>query len=297
MHTSSSLFQCRSRTPFVSLKSRVVQHVQKKTSPGGNSSTRRTHPLVVSASIKPEKVDSGSVSFVLLAGGVGKRMGANMPKQYIPLRGQEIALWSLDIISALDEVGEVVVVCDPSYEDVFTGAQDKGLCHGKPLTFAAPGAERMDSVENGLSACDESKTLVCIHDSARPLVRPDDVRKCMQDAKTHGAAVLGVKCKATVKQAQPVGDDGLVMVAQTLVRSTLWEMHTPQIIEPQLLKRGYAHVREVGAEVTDDVSIVEAIGEPVIITEDSYENLKVTTPEDLVAAEGILDSRAATVTA
>ena len=141
MHTSSkSLFQCRSRTPFVSLKSRVVQHVQKKTSPGGNSSTRRTHPLVVSASIKPEKVDSGSVSFVLLAGGVGKRMGSNMPKQYIPLRGQEIALWSLDIISALDEVGEVVVVCDPSYEDVFTGAQDKGLCHGKPLTFAAPGA-------------------------------------------------------------------------------------------------------------------------------------------------------------
>mmetsp|Transcript_52762 Transcript_52762/g.99077 ORF Transcript_52762/g.99077 Transcript_52762/m.99077 type:complete len:372 (+) Transcript_52762:107-1222(+) len=235
-------------------------------------------------------VDTGSVAFVLLAGGSGKRMGASMPKQYLPLKGREIALWSLDIISAMEEVGEVVVVCDPTYQDVFTGAAEKGFTHGKPLLFAPPGKERMDSVENGVKAVENGK-LVCIHDSARPLVRVEDVRQCFADAAKYGAAVLGVPCKATVKQAQPVGEDGVVKVSKTLDRSTLWEMHTPQVIEPNMLKRGYEHVRKEGAEVTDDVSIIEAIGEPVVITEDSYENLKITTPDDLVAAEGILDAR------
>ena len=256
----------------------------------GQAAFRKRTATARRAEMGPGGVAPGDVAFVLLAGGVGKRMGASMPKQYLPLKGREIALWSLDVISAMDEVGEVVVVCDPSYRDVFENAAEKGWTHGKPLTFAEPGKERMDSVENGLNAVTNG-SLVCIHDSARPLVQADYVRRCFADAAAHGAAVLGVKCKATVKQAQPVGEDGVVMVERTLDRSTLWEMNTPQVIEPALLKRGYEHVRREGAEVTDDVSIVEAIGEKVVITEDSYENLKVTTPEDLISAEGILDAR------
>lgn len=159
---------------------------------------------VVAAAAAPADVPAGSVSVVLLAGahvstqqlalgqisllcvqqhapgicahvnfnrfptgGVGKRMGANMPKQYLPLRGQPIATYSLRLFAALPSVGEIVVVCDPSYRDVFTSAQ---LPRAVPLSFALPGKERQDSVFNGLQAIRPAAQLVAIHDSARPLV-------------------------------------------------------------------------------------------------------------------------------
>lgn len=227
-------------------------------------------------------VEAGSVSAVLLAGGVGKRMKATMPKQYLPLNGAPIATYSLRLLAGLPEVAEVVVVCDPSYRDVF---QDVGI--EKPLKFALPGAERQDSVENGLAQIADGAALVCVHDSARPLVTVEEVEAVFADAAHFGAAVLGVPCKATVKEATPEG-----MVVKTLDRSTLWEMHTPQVMRPQLLRDGFDLVKKEGLAVTDDVSIVEALGEPVKITLGSYENLKVTTPEDLVIAERLLAERA-----
>jgi 2-C-methyl-D-erythritol 4-phosphate cytidylyltransferase len=98
---------------------------------------------------------------------VGKRMGANMPKQYLPLRGEPIATYSLRLFASMPEVGEVVVVCDPSYRDIFTNAK---LPRHLPLSFALPGKERQDSVFNGLQAIKPAAQLVAIHDSARPLV-------------------------------------------------------------------------------------------------------------------------------
>lgn len=201
-----------------------------------------------------------------------------MPKQYLPLLGQPIALHSFDTFSKMPEVLEIVVVCDPSYKDVFDEAKV-----GIPIKFALPGKERQDSVRSGLQEISKSAKLACIHDSARPLVLPEDVLKVVKDAWTTGAAVLGVPVKATIKEA---GNDRLV--SKTLDRRTLWEMQTPQVIEPQLLHRGFELVEREGYEVTDDVSIVEYLKHPVLITEGSYTNLKVTTPDDLLVAERIL---------
>ena len=141
-------------------------------------------------------VEKDSVSVVLLAGGVGKRMKADMPKQYLPLLGTPIALYSLKKFAEMDEVGEIVVVCDPSYRDIFEGCPVS-----KPVKFALPGKERQDSVFNGLSEVREGAALAAIHDSARPLVDLADVSRCCADAMEHGAAVLAVRCKATVKEA------------------------------------------------------------------------------------------------
>lgn len=107
-----------------------------------------------------------------------------------------------------------------------------------------------------------------------------------RDAAAHGAAVLGVQTKATIKQARPDR-----FVERTLDRSTLWEMHTPQVIAPDILRRGFALVAEKNLAVTDDVSIVEALGLPVLITQGQYTNLKVTTPEDMFIAERLLDEQ------
>ncbi|KAF8016123.1 hypothetical protein BT93_H1605 [Corymbia citriodora subsp. variegata] len=200
-------------------------------------------------------VREGSVSVILLAGGKGKRMGASMPKQYLPLLGQPIALYSFYTFSHMREVKEIIVVCDPSYKDIFEDTKEKVQVD---LKFTLPGKERQDSVYSGLQV--------------------------LKDGWENGAAVLGVPVKATIKEANSES-----FVVRTLDRKTLWEMQTPQVIKPSLLKRGFELVNREGLEVTDDVSIVEHLRHPVYVTEGSYTNIKVTTPDDLLLAERILN--------
>uniref|UniRef100_A0A0D9YID8 2-C-methyl-D-erythritol 4-phosphate cytidylyltransferase, chloroplastic n=2 Tax=Oryza TaxID=4527 RepID=A0A0D9YID8_9ORYZ len=230
-----------------------------------------------------EAVKERSVSVVLLSGGQGKRMGASMPKQYLPLLGLPIALHSLKTFCQLKEVKEVVVVCDPDYKDIFEGSIENVQI---PIKFALPGKERQDSVYNGLQEIDGDSELVCVHDSARPLVSSEDVKKVLEDAIVHGAAVLGVPVKATIKEA-----DSNSFVVKTLDRKTLWEMQTPQVMRPSLLRDGFELVKRDGLEVTDDVSIVEYLKHSVYITEGSYTNIKVTTPDDLLLAERLMNEK------
>ncbi|KAK3414342.1 hypothetical protein EUGRSUZ_I02806 [Eucalyptus grandis] len=176
-------------------------------------------------------VREGSVSVILLAGGKGKRMGASMPKQYLPLLGQPIALYSFYTFSQMREVKEIIVVCDPSYKDIFEDTKEEIQVD---LKFTLPGKERQDSVYSGLQAVDSGSELVCIHDSARPLVSRGDIEKVLKDGWENGAAVLGVPVKATIKEANSES-----FVVRTLDRKTLWEMQTPQVIKPSLLKRGF----------------------------------------------------------
>ena len=176
---------------------------------------------------------------------------------------------------------------DPKYQPEYQPIVDK---YNGRLAFANPGVERQGSVENGLKKlveiAGESCQYVAIHDSARPLVTLEEISNVVQDAKEYGAAVLGVPCKATIKESE----DGK-LVARTIPRARLWEVHTPQVIKIEILQRGFAKVEAENLEVTDDVSIVEALGEPVKLTQGEYTNLKITTPEDMDVASAILDER------
>eukprot|EP00529_Nitzschia_sp_RCC80_P026168 CAMPEP_0113463118 /NCGR_PEP_ID=MMETSP0014_2-20120614/12470_1 /TAXON_ID=2857 /ORGANISM="Nitzschia sp." /LENGTH=346 /DNA_ID=CAMNT_0000355057 /DNA_START=113 /DNA_END=1153 /DNA_ORIENTATION=- /assembly_acc=CAM_ASM_000159 len=253
-----------------------------------------------SAETPPPPPDMDDVGFVVLAGGTGSRMKANMPKQYLPLKGTPVLHYSLDLF--LERLGEycssqqentkppkyVVLVMDPSYQDqyrsVLTGP------YKDRFGIASPGVERQGSVENGVKALVELSAGKCqyvaIHDSARPLVTIQEICNVVRDAKTHGAAVLGVPCKATIKES----DDG-TFVQRTIPRSRLWEVHTPQVIKVDTLLRGFEKVDAENLEVTDDVSIVEALKEPVKLTLGEYTNLKITTPEDMDVATAILNDR------
>lgn len=238
-----------------------------------------------------------NVGIVLLAGGTGSRMKANMPKQFLTLRGMPVLHHSLDLFlqripSYMTERGAngppmVVLVMDPKYQPDYTKIVEK--FHGR-LAFANPGEERQGSVENGLNKLVELAgdkcDYVAVHDSARPLVTIKEVCDVVKDAQEFGAAVLGVPCKATIKESE----DG-TLVKRTIPRSRLWEVHTPQVIEIETLQRGFAKVLAENLEVTDDVSIVEALGEPVKLTKGEYTNLKITTPEDMDVADAILEDR------
>jgi len=243
--------------------------------------------------------DFSQVGFVLLAGGTGSRMKADMPKQFLTLRGSPVLHHSLDLF--LEKLPSfvasrgfrgppiVVLVMDPKYQPEYQPIVDK---YGGRLQFANPGVERQGSVENGLNKvvelAGEKCTHVAIHDSARPLVTIQEICDVVNDAKEYGAAVLGVPCKATIKESE----DGNT-VLRTIPRARLWEVHTPQVVSIDTLQRGFAKVLAENLEVTDDVSIVEALGEPVKLTLGEYTNLKITTPEDMDVAGAILDDRGA----
>ncbi|EFJ40752.1 hypothetical protein VOLCADRAFT_84386 [Volvox carteri f. nagariensis] len=246
----------------------------------------RTMLIVRACGSVAATLEKGSISVVLLAGGVGKRMGAAIPKQYLELRGQPIATYSLETFARMPEVGEIVIVCDPSWRDVFE-KRFPGLPSHMKFKWALPGPERQDSVFNGLQQVDAGAAIVAVHDSARPLVTPADAAKCMSDGLVVGAAVLGVQVKPTIKEV-----DKDLMVIKTLQRSKLWEVQTPQCIRPALLREGFDLVKSQNLEVTDDVSIIEAMGKPVKITPGSYTNIKVTTPDDMAVAEKFLEERA-----
>ncbi|TXI41176.1 MAG: 2-C-methyl-D-erythritol 4-phosphate cytidylyltransferase [Nitrosomonas sp.] len=213
------------------------------------------------------------IAVILLAGGVGSRMGGALPKQYLPLLGKPIARHSFELFASLPEIDQMIVVCHHDFHHYFAGI---------PASFAEPGLRRQDSVYNGLQKVSEDCDLVCIHDSARPFIAKDKVIKVSEAARDYGAAVLAVPVKFTVKQS---GEDNLV--AATLDRSTLWEIQTPQVVRTSLLRQAFQHAIENDLAVTDDVSLVEAMGHPVKIVEGDYSNIKITTPEDLLFAASL----------
>lgn len=179
-------------------------------------------------------------------------------------------------------VSNIIIVLDESYREEFSDI----LAEDPRISWADPGAERQDSVFNGLNKVPDTASLVAVHDAARPLVTVQEVTNVLVDGMKHGAAVLGVPMKATVKESA----DG-EFVLRTVERSRLWEIHTPQVSTKKLFLEGFAKVKAENLEVTDDVSVIEALGKPVKLTLGEYTNIKLTTPDDLQVAEQVLRER------
>jgi 2-C-methyl-D-erythritol 4-phosphate cytidylyltransferase len=211
---------------------------------------------------------------ILLAGGTGTRMKTAVPKQYLPLDGKLIVHHSLELFLSIPEIKGIVVVCAPEFRHHFTNY---------PVSFALPGARRQDSMYNGFAGLPSDAEYVGVHDGSRPFITKKHVDDIILAAKEHGAATLGMPVKFTVKEC----DDKLI-VRNTPNRAQIWEIQTPQVIRYDLLKKGFEYINSKGIEVTDDVSIVEHIGHPVKLVHGSYNNIKITTPEDLTYSEHLL---------
>lgn len=219
-----------------------------------------------------------TVSVILVAGGVGTRMKSTTPKQFLKINDKTIAMYSFELFLQMPEVKEIVVVCDPLYRPLFPQQA------AKPVHFALPGSRRQDSVFNGLQALSQKNDFVCIHDSARPAIDIPLIRRVIEGAAECGAATAGMPVKFTVKEQNAEG-----FVKQTLDRSRIWEIQTPQVIRRENLVKGFEHLDEKKIDVTDDVSIIELLNLPVKLVQGSYANMKVTTPEDLPLIERLLE--------
>ena len=224
---------------------------------------------------------------IVVAAGRGRRFGR--PKQLIELAGKPLLAWCLDAFASMREIESLVVATEPELV-----AAVERLAHDIAprlhCTVLAGGAERQDSVRfaltrlaNNLASKDMN---VLVHDGARPMIRPDDVRRGMAVVAPGTCALLAVPVVDTIKQ---VGVDKKVVA--TLDRSQLWAAQTPQFATFADMLRGHRHAQAEGIRATDDATLLERAGVDVVVVEGQPENFKITVPADLARAELILRER------
>lgn len=217
---------------------------------------------------------TGFSSAVIVAGGSGSRMGR--PKQMLPLGAKPVLVRTVEAFLQTPEIKEIVVVT-PSENRAELQKRFPGI------VFADPGKTRLLSVKNGFLKTSAASQLVAVHDGARPLVEPAHISACLQAARQYGAAVLAVPVKDTVK----VCEGGFVQ--NTLNRAVLWAAQTPQCYRRPVLAEALEKFgQEEGA--TDESQLVEKLGIKVRVVPSSYKNNKITTPEDLIFAEALLEN-------
>jgi 2-C-methyl-D-erythritol 4-phosphate cytidylyltransferase len=224
-----------------------------------------------------------SCSAVIVASGSSRRMGFD--KLAAPLAGKPVLLRSIEAFLAAPSVDEVVVVCPA---DRFVALGLTAAPAAKLLRRVDGGAERRDSVACGLAAVRPEASLVAVHDGARPLVAVAAIERCIATARDGGAAALARPLTETVVRAGP---DGLAR--ETVDRTGLWIMETPQVFRTELLRAACAAVRERGEPVTDEVSAVALLGVASRLVESPAPNPKITLPGDIAAAERLLAATAA----
>ena len=222
---------------------------------------------------------------IVLGGGSGTRMQAETNKVFLPLRGVPVIVRAVAPFSALC-AGAVVVAAKREVEEMQSLLSRFGLSRFVKAVVAG-GAQRQDSVRNGLNALPEDAECALIHDGARALVTEDVIRRAIESVEKHDSGVAAVPVTDTIKRAAP---DGLVL--DTPDRSALRAMQTPQAFRVELIRKAHDIARRDGFWGTDDAALLEHAGMPVYLCEGSRENLKLTTPTDLMLAGLILAARA-----
>lgn len=222
---------------------------------------------------------------IVLAAGQGKRMNSKVQKQFLLLKGKPLLYYSLACFQKSREIDDIIIV---------TGKESIEFCkkeivelYGftKVRTVTAGGKERYDSVYAGLCACEDTD-YVFIHDGARPFVTEDMIQRVKTAAVEYQACTVGMPSKDTIKIA-----DKNNIVSETPERSRVWMIQTPQAFGYDLLKKAHDRARQGDMSgVTDDAMVVETYTDRKIkLVEGSYENIKITTPEDIFIAEKFLE--------
>ena len=219
---------------------------------------------------------------VIVAAGTGSRMNMGINKQFIKLEGKEIIAYTIEKFYNNSNIEDIVVVVKEDESEYFK-KEILDKYNFKNVKIAYGGKERQDSVYNGLKLLDEKCDVVLIHDGARPFVSDKIIDKSIEEAKEHKAIVVGVPVKDTIKVI-----DNDKNIVDTPNRSVLWAVQTPQTFDYNILIDAYKDAFKNKFYGTDDAMLVERIGYKVKMLEGSYNNIKITTQEDLNIGSQIL---------
>jgi 2-C-methyl-D-erythritol 4-phosphate cytidylyltransferase len=218
---------------------------------------------------------------IVVAGGKGVRMGGEMPKQFQLLGGKPLVMVTLERLNAIDPAMQLILVLPAQHIELW-----KQLCKehsfAVPLILAQGGSTRFHSVQNGLAQVDDMEdALVGVHDGVRPFVSPKVLDECFSRAWTDGAAIPMIDLQDSLRHI--VGSDATEVVPRDRYRL----VQTPQVFKLSLLRRAYE--QRFVESFTDDASVVEALGEKVSGVEGNRENIKITTPFDMLVAKTLME--------
>lgn len=221
---------------------------------------------------------------IVLAAGQGKRMGTEIQKQFLMLNGKPVLYYSLQCFQRTECIEDVILVTARESVEYCRREIVEKYNLTKVTKIVPGGKERYDSVYEGLKACENTKH-VFIHDGARPFITPEILERAREAVISHGACVVGMPAKDTIKVADEHG-----FVDSTPDRRSIWMVQTPQVFDYNLILEAHNSIRKGAMEhITDDAMVVEtATQNSVKLVQGSYENIKITTPEDLLIAEVFL---------
>ncbi|UOE94227.1 2-C-methyl-D-erythritol 4-phosphate cytidylyltransferase [Alkalihalobacillus sp. LMS39] len=218
---------------------------------------------------------------IIPAAGQGKRMGAGKNKQFIQVANKPLIVHTLEVFQQHNDCIDIIIVANKD-EVVEMKQLAESFQIKKVSNVIVGGSERQYSVERGIAAVAEDG-IVLVHDGARPFIKHEHIEAVVQKADEVGAAVVAAPVKDTIKRVQRSN-----IVEETLERSSLWAVQTPQAFRLSIIKEAHQHAINTNYLGTDDASLVEYKGGQVVVVQGDYLNIKVTTPEDLLFAEAIL---------
>ncbi len=226
------------------------------------------------------------VSAIIPAGGAGRRIKSKKAKQYLSLDQIPILIHTLIVFERMKMIKEIILVVPEN--DLFY--VQKELLPPYKLTkiksVVAGGIERQDSVKNGLNEVSDKTDIVLIHDAVRPFIHDKIISAVVSEANKTGAATVGVRSKDTIKIIKRNN-----LISATIPRDNVWLTQTPQAFKYKILKKAYEKAHKDKFYGTDDASLVERIGQKVKMVEGSYENIKITTPEDIIIAKALMKNK------
>jgi len=215
-------------------------------------------------------------SAIIVAAGSSQRMGFN--KLLASLAGVPVIVRTMRVFDQCDAIDEIIVVGSEEVRAVL-----EAETWTKLKTIRCGGSERHFSVFEGLRSVSDESTIVAVHDGGRPLITTAQISKCVAIARDKRAVACARPITETMKRCDDSGK-----ITNSLERKNAWIMETPQVFDRELLMTAYEHVLGSGLLVTDEVSAVQALGEPVFVVENTSPNLKITFPADLALAEKLL---------
>jgi 2-C-methyl-D-erythritol 4-phosphate cytidylyltransferase len=223
---------------------------------------------------------------IILAAGKGARMNAGMNKQFILLNGKPLLVHTLEAFQNCKEIDSIILVAGRDELQLCKEQILEAYAFSKVDRLVEGGRERQQSVYNGIKSLDKECKVVVIHDGARPIVPTGIIEKCIEAALAYGAVSAGMPAKETIKILDEEG-----FVECTPERGRVWITQTPQAFQYDLIKKAHESAGDKGILGTDDAFLVERMGVKVKMIESTYENIKVTTPEDIIIAETIMNKK------
>lgn len=224
----------------------------------------------------------GFVSAIIVAAGSGNRMGSATPKQFLPLCGMPVIARTIFTFEESEDIDEIIIAAREEDMGYYKRLIDS-YGYKKIKAVVKGGKTRQESVFNSLSKLNKNCRFIVIHDGARPLVTAKNICDTLDAARKHNCACAASHAKDTVKISSASG-----YIESTPERAHTWNAQTPQIFRAEIYRAAAFTAKQQGFEGTDDCSLVEKIGFKIKLVDCGYENIKITTPEDLKTAENIL---------